>query len=113
MHPWNRKQWIKLFVATNLSIVSILLEFSCGFEAGECNEYFHQLTSDTFDWTRRNRNTPSRRTGPRRDHTTSTTGKFMFVVISQLRCSLTFAGQSFNILIVLRASGLKATSSEA
>ena len=26
---------------------------------------------------------------------------------------LTFAGQSFNILIVLRASGLKATSSEA
>ena len=33
--------------------------------------------------------------------------------ISQLRCFLTFAGQSFNILIVLRASGLKATSSEA
>ena len=26
---------------------------------------------------------------------------------------LTFAGQSFNILIILRASGLKATSSEA
>ena len=35
------------------------------------------------------------------------------VIISQLRCFLTFAGQSFNILIVLRASGLKATSSEA
>ena len=36
----------------------------------------------------------------------------MIVIISQLRCFLTFAGQSFNILIVLRASGLKATSSE-
>ena len=36
-----------------------------------------------------------------------------FIIISQLRCFLTFAGQSFNILIVLRASGLKATSSEA
>ena len=35
------------------------------------------------------------------------------VIISQLRCFLTFAGQSFNILIVLRASGLKASSSEA
>ena len=36
------------------------------------------------------------------------------VIISQLRWFfLTFAGQSFNILIVLRASGLKATSSEA
>ena len=32
----------------------------------------------------------------------------MIVIISQLRCFLTFAGQSFNILIVLRASGLKA-----
>ena len=41
-------------------------------------------------------------------------GKFrMIVIISQLRCFLTFAGQSFNILIVLRASRLKATSSEA
>ena len=30
----------------------------------------------------------------------------MIVIISQLRCCLTFAGQSFNILIVLRASGL-------
>ena len=39
--------------------------------------------------------------------------KINFVIISQLRCFLTFAGQSFNILIVLRASGLKATSSEA
>ena len=29
----------------------------------------------------------------------------MIVMISQLRCFLTFAGQSFNILIVLRASG--------
>ena len=38
---------------------------------------------------------------------------YIFVIISQLRCFLTFAGQSFNILIVLRASGLKATSSEA
>ena len=38
----------------------------------------------------------------------------MIVIISQLRCFfLTFAGQSFNILIVLRASGLKATSSAA
>ena len=37
----------------------------------------------------------------------------VIVIISQLRCFLTFAGQSFNILIVLRASGLKATSSEA
>ena len=35
------------------------------------------------------------------------------IVLSQSRCFLTFAGQSFNILIVLRASGLKATSSEA
>ena len=33
--------------------------------------------------------------------------------VSQLRCFLTFAGQSFSILIVLRASGLKANSSEA
>ena len=37
----------------------------------------------------------------------------LIVIISQLRCFLTFAGQRFNILIVLRASGLKATSSEA
>ena len=35
----------------------------------------------------------------------------MIVIISQLRCFLTFAGQSFNILIVLRASGLKAAGS--
>ena len=27
------------------------------------------------------------------------------VITSQVRCCLTFAGQSFNILIVLRASG--------
>ena len=35
------------------------------------------------------------------------------LLTSQLRCFSTFAGQSFNILIVVRASGLKATSSEA
>ena len=45
--------------------------------------------------------------------TTENYNKICLVIISQLRCFLTFAGQSFNILIVLRASGLKATSSEA
>ena len=43
----------------------------------------------------------------------NSTNKIKLVIISQLRCFLTFAGQSFNILIVLRAFGLKAPSSEA
>ena len=30
--------------------------------------------------------------------------KLLIVIISQLRCFLTFAGQSFNILIVLRVA---------
>jgi len=42
--------------------------FSCNFEMGLCG-FEQDKADDKFDWTRRNKNTPSGRTGPSQDHT--------------------------------------------
>ena len=52
---------------------------NCTFETDFCG-YF-QDTKDDFDWTRTNQASPTRGTGPDRDHTTGT-GRSQYIVLA-------------------------------
>jgi len=45
------------------------LEFKCSFDVDECNEFMYPILTNAFNWTRNNKETPSKQTGPIRDHT--------------------------------------------